>query len=295
MAISDPNVISNKNFCILFIGYPFDTVKTRMQTNPQRYSSLLNSFRVIFKEEGLLQGFYRGVASPLVALTVLNMMNFTVYAKATQLLNLKEDSNKSLTRNSFEPRVFLAGSASGFFASLVSTPFEHIKIQMQLSNITNKHKPSTAAVVTPNSFGMARMMLAQGGLPLLYRGHTVNTSREICFLGTYFFVYEHSKHVLSPFLPASVSIALSGGVSGAIGWFVSFPLDAVKSNCQGVALLSSPRASAFSIARQLVATKGVLGLYNGVHASVARAFLVSSSRFTAYELTQRLLRTDSHA
>lgn len=260
-----------------------------MQTNPQRYSSLFSSFRLILKEEGLLHGFYRGVASPLVALTILNMMNFTIYAKSSAFLNLKEDKNQALTKQSFEPRVFLAGSASGFFASVISTPFEHVKIQMQLSNITNTKKNSVD--VTPNSFRVARNMLSQGNIPLLYRGHGVNTMREICFLGTYFFVYEHSKHVLNPYLPTSISIALSGGVSGAIGWFVSFPLDAIKSNIQGVAL-SSHRPSALAVARQLIATKGVFGLYNGVYASVARAFLVSSSRFTAYELTQHLLRVD---
>ena len=260
-----------------------------MQTNPQRYNSLFTSLRKIYKDEGLVQGFYRGVASPLVALTILNMMNFTIYAKTTALLNLKDEKDKTLTKESFEPLVFVAGSASGFFASVISTPFEHVKIQMQLSNITSTQK--TLAGVAPNSFHIARSLLSTGGIPLLYRGHFVNTLREICFLGTYFFIYEHSKHVLNPYLPVSVSIALSGGVSGAIGWFVSFPLDAVKSNIQGVALSSSsPRLSAIVVARQLVATKGVFGLYNGVYASVVRAFLVSSSRFTAYELTQQLLR-----
>jgi solute carrier family 25 (mitochondrial carnitine/acylcarnitine transporter), member 20/29 len=212
------------------------------------------------------------------------MMNFTIYAKSTEFLNLKDDNDKTLIKKAFEPRVFLAGSASGIFASLISTPFEHVKIQMQLSNINN-----TGSAAPKNTLQVARSMISQGNIPLLYRGHSVNTLREICFLGTYFFVYEHSKHVLNPYLPASVSIALSGGVSGAIGWFISFPLDAIKSNIQGVAL-THPRLSAVAIARHLIATKGILGLYNGVYASVARAFLVSSSRFTAYELTQRVLR-----
>ncbi len=77
-------------------------------------------------------------------------------------------------------------------------------------------------------------------------------------------------------------------MSGAIGWFVSFPLDAVKSNIQGVPLKAS-RQPAVAITRQLIARKGILGLYRGVYASVARAFLVSSSRFTAYEFTQYML------
>ena len=256
-----------------------------MQTNPQRYESLFASFRMIFKEEGVVQGFYRGVTSPLVALTILNMMNFTIYAKASEILNIKEDGKNVPIKKSFDPRVFAAGSTSGVFASLISTPFEHVKIQMQLSNI----KKESANKNAPNTFRVAQHMILTGNIPLLYRGHAVNTLREICFLGTYFFIYEHSKHVLSPIMPTSISIAISGGLSGAIGWFVSFPLDAIKSNIQGVSL-NSKRQSAITVARNLVASKGILGLYRGVYASVARAFLVSSSRFTAYELTQHMLR-----
>lgn len=235
-----------------------------------------------------MRGFYRGVASPLVALTILNMMNFTVYAKSTELLNLKDSDNKAVLRKNFEPRVFIAGSASGFLASVISTPFEHVKIQMQLANISST-VGSSSTTAPGNSFQVARQILSHGSVPLLYRGHCINTLREVCFLGTYFFVYEHGKLALTPFLPTPIAVALSGGVSGAIGWFVSFPLDTLKSNIQGVGL-SGPRLPAVAIARRLLASKGVVGLYSGVHASVARAFLVSSSRFTAYELTQCVLQ-----
>ena len=43
------------------------------------------------------------------------------------------------------------------------------------------------------------------------------------------------------------------------------------------------RPAALTIARDLVKTRGVAGLYAGVGPSVLRAFLVSGSRFTAYE------------
>ena len=41
--------------------------------------------------------------------------------------------------------------------------------------------------------------------------------------------------------------------------------------------------AAITVARDLVKTRGVAGLYAGVGPSVLRAFLVSGSRFTAYE------------
>ena len=41
---------------------------------------------------------------------------------------------------------------------------------------------------------------------------------------------------------------------------------------------------AMAVARQLIRTRGVVGLYTGLGASVLRAFLVSGTRFSAYEV-----------
>jgi hypothetical protein len=93
------------------------------------------------------------------------------------------------------------------------------------------------------------------GLGTLYTAHAVNTAREMVFLSTYFLVYEHLKSALSNqrsskinnsssynapvvvgggvSLPASIYVPFSGGIAGAVGWFISFPLDAIKSNIQG--------------------------------------------------------------
>ena len=69
----------------------------------------------------------------------------------------------------------------------------------------------------------------------------------------------------------------------------SFPLDCIKSNMQGVKL-SAPRKSSFAHFSAILSDRGVLGLYRGVGPSVARAFIVSSTRFTAYEFVVGLLR-----
>ena len=126
-------------------------------------------------------------------------------------------------------------------------------------------------------------------------------------------------------LPSSVAVPLAGGTSGCLAWFLSYPLDCVKSNLQGRHLVApkpsdtpssyssgsssrsssgslargrnlagaaSPQSSgwnapskpsAWSVARHLVAMRGVRGLYSGLAPSLARAFVVSGSRFSAYE------------
>jgi hypothetical protein len=282
--------VTNEMFCGAsagifgtILGYPFDTVKTRMQTRPSQYVSMKQTFLKIYSEEGFLEGFYRGVGPPLAALTLLNMMNFTLYTKLSTELFLFQKEQRTLSK--IEPNTFFAGSLVGVCAALISTPFEFIKIQMQLQTLLLSQSTPLAFVGKKNSYQLSKEILLQYGPQRLYRGHFINTFREMIFLGTYFFVYEHSKHLLSPYCPLVLSIGLSGGMSGAIGWMISFPLDCVKANIQGSPINSTP-ASSVTIASQLLRAKGLRGLYSGVGASVSRAFIVSSSRFIAYEFAQ---------
>lgn len=237
----------------------------------------------VYSEEGFLQGFYRGIGSPLVVLTILNMLNFSSYAFFKDKLGIRsEPSNHRL----FDVRIFLAGAAAGPLASAISTPSELVKTQMQLSKKTGvAYKNSLQALLT---------IWKQFGVTALYTGHSVNTLREMVFLGSYFGIYEHSKSYLTAVLHADISIPLAGGLSGAIGWFISFPLDCIKSNMQGVPLrrfsvIDSNRSTMYSTARTLVQKHGLLGLYNGLLPSVVRAFLVSSTRFSAYEFAMWFL------
>lgn len=85
---------------------------------------------------------------------------------------------------------------------------------------------------------------------------------------------------------------MAGGFAGASAWAITFPLDCVRAGMQGQPILSSsssPSTAQFQkqgsleIFKDLLLRKGFTGLYAGVTPSIARAFLVSGSRFSAYE------------
>ncbi|KAJ1407858.1 mitochondrial carrier domain-containing protein [Ochromonadaceae sp. CCMP2298] len=329
------------------LGYPLDSIKTRMQV--QRLD-MISSARSIYSEASLA-GFYRGVVSPLLALTLLNTLNFSSYAAMRAHLGIAQELE------GFEWRVAVAGAAVGPLSAMISTPFDLVKTQMQLLSGAKKAGVGTrtgtvtgvgtgvgtgtgtgTVVQFRNSLQAAVFIVRQGGVAALYRAHGVNSLREVVFLGTYFSAYEHLRYVLrvkagggggggcsgsngsvggsSSSVSGGVSgglgslaVPMSGGLAGALGWLVSFPLDCVKSNMQAMPILSftsaSPSTSASapasastttlsttttaSVARQLVASKGIIGLYTGVVPSLLRAFLVSSSRFSAYETTLWLI------
>lgn len=209
-----------------FLGFPFDTVKTTMQIY---HKSMGASIQSIYKESGVF-GFYKGIGSPLVALTLLNTINFSSYAYFCKLFGFQHDSIK-MNQNVFEWKITASAAMVGPISSIISTPFELVKTQMQLSSTSNPK------VVWKNSIHAAIDLSRRGhnGPLYLYTGHSVNTIREIVFLSTYFSVYEYCKYHLTEglsHLPRSVTIPISGGLAGAFGWFVSFPLDLVKSNIQ---------------------------------------------------------------
>lgn len=275
------------------LGYPLDSLKTRMQAQAgaETPGTMLSVTKQVLREEGV-SGFYRGVASPLAALTLLNTLNFSSYANFRALYGV--DDALLCTPYSFEWRVPAAAATVGPLASMISTPFELIKTQMVVN-------ARSTADVRPSSLRKALQLVRDHGLKSLYVGHAVNTTREMVFLGTYFTVYEHSKTTLATTLAevgvsAKGSIPVAGGLSGVVGWFISFPLDCIKSNIQRVQFVkgeATERPRALQVASKLVKANGVAGLYSGVAPSLARAFLVSASRFTVFEAVLAVLKKGS--
>lgn len=281
--LKEPIAGANAGVLGTVLGFPLDSLKVRMQIT---HKSMLQSAKLIYSDGGVMN-FYRGVASPLVALTILNTLNFSTYNHFSRMLI---GGPVKLTNNQFEWRVGLAAACVGPLSSCISTPFELVKTQMQLNS--KNTGPSESHVQFKNSLHATTYISRTMGPLALFKGYGVNTVREMVFLGTYFTVYEHLKHRMhrTQLLPPSVSVALSGGMAGSIGWFISFPLDGIKAHIQGMSLfVKEAQPSSMNVMRRLLKTRGVMGLYSGVLPSILRAFLVSSSRFSAYEGTLWLI------
>lgn len=238
------------------------------------------TFDLVYRTEGI-RGLYRGVASPLLSLTILNTLNFTAYASFKSVLRV--DTNRLLS-DSFDFRIPIAAAAVGPLSAMVSTPFELVKTRMQMQRALppqNQYRNSVHAMYR---------IFVQDGIKGLYVGHAVNTSREMLFLATYFSVYEYVKAFIGVVIPRFIAVPIAGGLSGAVGWMVSFPLDNAKSHIQSsTAGSSSTSLRLSSVLMHILREKGIIGLYAGVVPSVLRAFIVSSTRFSAYESTLWIL------
>jgi solute carrier family 25 (mitochondrial carnitine/acylcarnitine transporter), member 20/29 len=283
------------------IGYPLDLVKSRLQTAgttvaasaQQQQRGILGTLIHIVRNEGSL-ALYKGVAPPLISLSILNTVTFATYGTFQGQLHAR--------RNTWDIRNSVAGIGCGCIASHVSTVENLVKTQMQLDNV--RAHSAAAPPRYSGSWDCVRQLVRQYGLSILYTGHAVNTLRECVFLSTYFGVYEGLRGYLSNAvenyhqhlsgsskpLSAAWTVPVAGGLSGATAWVISFPLDCIRAGVQGQDLWGLSRLSAVQVYRQLWATKGIQGLYAGVTPSLVRAFLVSGSRFSAYEFALWVLR-----
>ena len=235
----------------------------------------------IIRQEGVI-GLYKGLLPPLISLSVLNTIIFPSYSIFREKYN---------ACHGWDVRNALAGMSAGPMASTISTVEGVVKTQMQLDNV-NARRNGTK-VKYKNSIHCITSLVRESGISVMYHGLMVNLTREFVFLGSYFFMYEGLKEELSSSctLDAKISVPLAGGFSGAISWFVSFPLDCIRAGVQGQTCIGSKNAKkGIAVALQLWNEKGLTGLYSGVTPSIARAFLVSGSRFSAYESATWLLR-----
>ncbi|KAI7902880.1 mitochondrial carrier domain-containing protein [Cokeromyces recurvatus] len=112
-------------------GYPFDSIKTRLQT--QSYNSITTCIKITYKEEGI-RGFFRGVLPPLITVSIIKSISFSVYENTKghyKTLHPAQFMNSpSLISTMFAST--LAGSVSGAFIAALSCPFELVKVQKQL-------------------------------------------------------------------------------------------------------------------------------------------------------------------
>lgn len=264
--------------CGTLLGFPLDTIKTRMQANHRlAESGIVRTFRDITRTEGTV-GLYRGVLPPLTSLTILNTINFASYAKFKEVYGV--DTTKLAHGQYFEPKIILAGACVGPVASSVSTPFDFLKIQLQIDQASQRRYKGTLSALGS--------IVKEHGVTALYRGHAVNTTREAIFQAVYFGVYEHVKPIVMLALPAKVAVPLAGGLSGAAGWLTSYPLDCIRTHIQGERP-GRHEESTLQVGRKILRERGMRGLYSGVTPSLLRAFLVSGSRFSAYEFAMWMM------
>lgn len=259
-------------FCC-YVGQPFDTLKVRMQTSPDQYSSILSSTKQILREEGVA-AFWKGAVPTAGGMVLENCMAFGVNEALKRAF---PDSTEGKTREEGPPSLwkpFAMGALTGCCSATVLLPSEIIKMKTQISTV--KHVTSQQ---------IARQMIKKQGLRSFFVGFDAQLMRDSSFYAVFFGGYELSKYmfrILVPSMPDELNYFLSGGISGMGGWLFAMPFDVPKTNVQSrydTKVIGSYFPELIKIAK----SRGIVGLYSGLGPTLARAFPANAALFLGVE------------
>lgn len=241
---------------LITAGYPFDTIKTRLQLRVHR--SMWTCVRETWRQEGCA-AFYRGALMPLCTLMVKRPFEFAVFEKL----------NRRFKGKSYAP--WLGGCLAGATSAVIGCPFSVVRVQMQ----------ATTRDVYDSFLHAASAIWRQRGLGGFYQGLTASLYKDIPFASVYLGTYGNMREALPK---TQWSTAAAGATASLITWTCLQPLDTVKTLAQAAVLEPRMRDLSWSQrCRAVVASHGILGLWAGWVPVAMRSAPSSAAAMTAYE------------
>jgi solute carrier family 25 carnitine/acylcarnitine transporter 20/29 len=258
-----------------FVGHPFDTIKVRLQmgTAGAAVTGPVSCALWTVRREGA-GGLFKGLASPMLTVPLVNAVVFGVYGHAKSTLQARHPD-----RPLSSAETCAAGAWAGLVNTAVVTPVELLKCRLQ---VAGEQPTGARAELRALRSEMSRVM-AEDGLKGLWRGNVACAAREVCSYIGMFGTYEFLKHTLGEQENQNTSAlytVLSGSVAGVACWTLSYPQDVVKSHVQ---LRGGSLTAGASITRSLFAREGARGFWRGYSAAATRAIPANGAGFLAYE------------
>ena len=268
------------------VSHPFDTIKTRIQSKkaPDIKSALM------------MRNLYAGLTPPLLGIMLEKSIVFGFYNKA------KEHGIND----------FWSGIIGGFMCTLIVTPIDQLKIQMQntktvqgklntsLLGCSNVPIPIQNLVIAhPNQsikkfhYGVGYVECKQSKLSIrtMYRGFIPTVCRETPGFGIYFTVYNHLTSNYNNTNMSNVKTFSFGALSGLAAWTFIYPSDLVKTKMQSSENISIQKiiGDIFSENNPRSSIIGMRNFYKGFSLAIMRAMPLHGGVFLGYELSKRYI------
>ncbi|KAK1752493.1 mitochondrial carrier domain-containing protein [Echria macrotheca] len=282
-----------------YIEYPFDTVKVRLQAQPDhlplRYTGPLDCFRQSIRADGFL-GLYRGISAPLVGAAL----------ETSSLFFWERIGREAVYASGLAPReaqlplsaLWLSGAFSGACTSLVLTPIELVKCKIQV--------PETEAggvVKAPlKPIPVIKDIWRHQGLRGFWHGQLGTLIREAGGCAAWFGSKETTTALLRQWNERAVASdadelarmreeplplwqqAVAGASAGMSYNFLFFPADTVKSRMQTTPIGGTEQNRTFAAeTRALWRQAGIKGFYRGCGITVLRSAPSSAFIFIVFD------------
>jgi len=260
----------------VFVMYPVDTIKTRLQLETRR--GVESYWSVLRKMLSKPRNLYWGVASTLIGQVPYGMLTFGSY-------EIYKNWLANWFRSSSRLRIVLAAIMGDLTGSLWLCPSEVVKSRLQAGQYAN----------TWDAVG--KIFLSQG-LKGFYQGYIGQIARDIPFRAIQLLSYEELrwryrqwKKVSSVEDLSNVENLLVGLVAGSFTAAVTTPLDVLKTRLMTQPMSTGGHWAAWNCARQLFQQEGLPAFWKGLG---PRVFYIGPSGaifFVVYEGMKKILCT----
>ncbi|XP_047651927.1 solute carrier family 25 member 47 isoform X3 [Phacochoerus africanus] len=292
--------------CGVAVGYPLDTVKVRIQTEP-KYTGIWHCIRDTYRQERV-RGFYRGLSLPVCTVSLVSSVSFGTYRHC--LAHICRFRYGSADAKAAKTDITLSGFASGLVRVFLTSPTEVAKVRLQTqTQTTQQRRPSASgpsAVPPPCPAPPARSapgpkyrgplhclatVAREEGLRGLYKGSSALLLRDGHSFATYFLSYAILCEWLTPAgrsQPDVLGVLVAGGCAGVLAWAVATPMDVIKSRLQADGQGQRRYRGLLHCVVTSVREEGPRVLFKGLSLNCCRAFPVNMAVFVAYEAVLRL-------
>ena len=282
--------------------YPFDVLRTKMQSSAQLSSHALRGPLHVFSQtwnHGGIRALYTGVSLPLAAQAVYKATVFS----ANQFCQAVIMDNRTLHYQKMgivHPQLaltmgdhFFCGFMGGAInAAAFVTPVEFVRNQL----IIQHTKLASGQISTSPMSGpldVIRSTVATHGMSGLWRGLGMTVARDSLGCGCFFVSLAYCRQLLTDRseLPTYAVTIISGVCAGLGFWVVALPLDTVKTWVQDGSAVTARDVMSESIARH-----GWLGtswrLCRGWQMAFGRGAPSAAITICTYEFIYRKLGND---
>lgn len=251
---------------------PLDVVKIRLQlqVSGHKYNGILQTMRVITKEEGLV-ALWKGNVPAAIMYVMYGATQFSSYTMYNTLLTeLQEDYNVHLSPASHS---FLLGSLAGCTSTFISYPFDLLRTRFA-SEAKFSKLSHTFKSIHQNE-----------GIFAFFKGCNTAMLSLSLYTGLMFWSYETSR-ILSSTINMYQPIVepVCGFSAGVFAKSIVFPLDLVRRRLQ---VNRAKNKNFILTGLNVVKKEGIKGLYKGFFVSIIKNAPTTAISFWTYEYVLR--------
>jgi len=258
------------------ITSPLDVIKILFQVGTNNTKNgFLNSFKILYKNEGIA-AFWKGNGIACVRLFPYSAIQFSAF---NQLKLVLGDDKKN---------AFIAGSTAGTIATVVTYPTDFVKTRLTIDHADK----TTGNAKYRGMIDCFRVVLKEEGALAFYKGMSTSIIGVIPFSGFTFLSYEFldrawgkPKDQITP-----LQNFINGCLAASFAQTFSFPFDTIRKKLQAQNnKAGSPKYNGMiDCFVKTVKSDGILGLWRGTIANLAKVAPYAGIMFASYEACKRV-------